>query len=66
MSTDPAADPHDPTRCTACRGTGRVISGLGGTPNPVDCPWCEGTGRFDPEHDAQAARRGDHQSSATP
>jgi len=43
--------------CTACRGTGRVISGLGGTPNEVPCPWCEGTGRFIPGHDAQAARR---------
>ena len=28
------------------RGTGRVISALGGTPEPVTCPWCEGSGRF--------------------
>ena len=47
--------PYDPARCTACRGTGRVTSGLGGTPHEVPCPWCEGTGRFDPAHDAQAA-----------
>jgi DnaJ-class molecular chaperone len=51
-------DAHDPQRCTACRGTGRVISGLGGDPHEVPCPWCEGTGRFIPGHDAQAARMG--------
>jgi DnaJ-class molecular chaperone len=47
--------PHDPQQCTACRGTGRVISGLGGTPHEVTCPWCEGTGRYQPGHDAQEA-----------
>jgi DnaJ-class molecular chaperone len=52
----PAA--YDPERCHACRGTGQVISGKGGTPHEVPCPWCEGTGRFIPEHDAQAAKRG--------
>jgi DnaJ-class molecular chaperone len=46
---------YDPSACTACRGTGEVISGLGGTPHRVRCPWCEGSGRFIPEHDAQAA-----------
>jgi DnaJ-class molecular chaperone len=46
---------HDPQQCTACRGTGQVISGLGGTPHPVPCPWCEGSGRFQPGHDAQEA-----------
>ena len=56
MSDEPA-DTYDPQRCTACRGTGKVISALGGTPQPVTCPWCEGTGRFDPQHDAQAAQR---------
>jgi len=50
--------PPDRDRCTACRGTGTVISGLGGEPHPVPCPWCEGTGRRIPGHDAQAARRG--------
>jgi DnaJ-class molecular chaperone len=48
-------DTHDPTTCTACRGTGEVVSGLGGTPHRVRCPWCAGTGRFDPALDAQAA-----------
>jgi DnaJ-class molecular chaperone len=50
-----AASPDDPTRCHACRGTGRVISNKGGSPHEVPCPWCEGTGRFIPDHDAQAA-----------
>ena len=56
VSTEPA-EPYDPQRCTACRGTGKVISGLGGTPQAVTCPWCEGSGRFQPGHDAQAVRR---------
>jgi DnaJ-class molecular chaperone len=49
----PPDEPYDPQRCTACRGTGRVISNLGGEPHEVACPWCEGTGRFIPVHDAQ-------------
>jgi len=40
--------------CSACRGTGKVISALGGEEKPVTCPWCEGSGHFEPEHDAQA------------
>jgi DnaJ-class molecular chaperone len=56
VSTEPA-ESHDPQRCTPCRGTGQVVSGLGGTPQLVTCPWCEGSGRFQPGHDAQAARR---------
>ncbi len=44
--------------CSPCRGTGQVISNLGGSPQQVTCPWCEGTGTFIPGHDAQAARRG--------
>jgi DnaJ-class molecular chaperone len=52
-----SADSHDPQRCTPCRGTGKVISTLGGTPQSVTCPWCEGSGIFQPQHDAQAARR---------
>jgi len=47
-----------PRECPACRGTGRVISNLGGSPQQVECPWCEGTGRFIPDHDAQARHRG--------
>ena len=47
----------EPQPCSPCRGTGKVISNLGGSPSEVACPWCEGTGQFIPEHDAQAARR---------
>ena len=38
----------------ACRGTGRVISNLGGSPSTVSCPWCEGSGLRASEIDAQA------------
>jgi DnaJ-class molecular chaperone len=48
-----ADDPTPDDQCRACRGTGRVISGLGGEPNAITCPWCEGSGRFIPEHNAQ-------------
>lgn len=41
--------------CTPCRGTGTVISALGGDPHEVTCPWCSGTGRFEPGRDAQQA-----------
>ena len=47
----------DPQPCSVCRGTGTVISNLGGSPSTVPCPWCDGTGTFLPDHDAQAARR---------
>jgi hypothetical protein len=45
---------HEPRECMACRGSGRVISNLGGTPSEVPCPWCEGTGVRVPGIDAQA------------
>jgi hypothetical protein len=38
----------------ACRGTGRVISHLGGSPSTVECPWCEGSGLRPAEIDAQS------------
>ena len=56
MSPQPP-QPFDRDQCTACRGTGQVISTLGGTPQSVTCPWCEGGGRFIPGHDAQAAKK---------
>jgi DnaJ-class molecular chaperone len=55
VATD--TDSNDRGRCTACRGSGEVISTEGGEPRRVRCPWCDGTGRFIPGHDAQAARR---------
>jgi hypothetical protein len=53
-SEDLTGGTHEPRECMACRGTGRVISNLGGTPSTVDCPWCAGTGMRPPEIDAQA------------
>ena len=38
----------------ACRGSGRVISNLGGTPSTLECPWCAGAGTRVPGIDAQA------------
>ena len=55
MSADDA--PTEDRECSACRGTGRVISNLGGSPTEVECPWCDGTGRFIAGHDAQARHR---------
>jgi DnaJ-class molecular chaperone len=54
-----ADDPQavDPTACAPCRGTGLVISNLGGEPSQVRCPWCEGGGTQIPGHDAQARER---------
>lgn len=49
--------PAEPQPCPPCRGTGKVRSGLGGTPHEIDCPWCEGTGVLAPGHDAQARWR---------
>jgi DnaJ-class molecular chaperone len=45
-----------PAECAPCRGTGHVLSLLGGTPAQVVCPWCEGSGTQIPGHDAQTAR----------
>jgi len=38
----------------ACRGSGKVISNLGGTPSTLACPWCGGAGMRVPGIDAQA------------
>ena len=57
MSTESdqtGAGADDRTQCTPCRGTGKLISNLGGEPHQVTCPWCKGTGRFQPGLDAQA------------
>ena len=45
---------HEPRECMACRGTGRVISNLGGSQSSVECPWCAGSGLRRVEVDAQA------------
>jgi hypothetical protein len=38
----------------ACRGSGQVISNLGGTPSTISCPWCRGGGVRVADVDAQA------------
>jgi DnaJ-class molecular chaperone len=53
-SEDQAEDSHGPRECMPCRGTGKVISNLGGTPSTVTCPWCDGGGIRLPGTDAQA------------
>jgi hypothetical protein len=37
-----------------CRGSGQVISNLGGSPSQVKCPWCAGSGVRVADIDAQA------------
>jgi len=49
-----AAAAHGPRECMPCRGTGKVISGLGGEQKPVTCPWCDGSGERQTGVDAQA------------
>jgi DnaJ-class molecular chaperone len=56
----PAADRDEvpesgPRPCPPCRGSGTVISNLGGSANRIACPWCAGSGLFDPERNAQEA-----------
>jgi DnaJ-class molecular chaperone len=47
----------EPVACSACRGTGQVVSHLGGQRSLVECPWCDGGGVRLADHDAQARRR---------
>jgi DnaJ-class molecular chaperone len=49
-----AAAAHGPRECMPCRGTGKVISALGGEQSMVMCPWCGGSGERQPDVDAQA------------
>ena len=51
---DRGEESHEPRECMPCRGTGQVISNLGGTPSNVTCPWCGGGGVRLAEVDAQA------------
>jgi DnaJ-class molecular chaperone len=52
--SDDAAQTSAPEPCSACRGTGVVLSNLGGEPHEQPCPWCDGGGVRIPGHDAQA------------
>jgi hypothetical protein len=47
-----------------CRGTGKVISNLGGEPSTVTCPWCDGGGVRVPGSDAQARWQGEDGADA--
>jgi DnaJ-class molecular chaperone len=58
QTTPDNRDEGEHIQCPPCRGTGRIVSRLGGSASTITCPWCGGTGRFIPGHDAQAARRG--------
>jgi DnaJ-class molecular chaperone len=51
----PQDEQRDEQTCRPCRGTGKVISGLGGEPRDVSCPWCGGTGVREPGRNAQEA-----------
>jgi hypothetical protein len=41
---EPGDGMHEPRECMPCRGSGRVISNLGGTQRTLECPWCRGRG----------------------
>ncbi len=51
---DEVAVAHGPRECMPCRGSGKLISKLGGEPSTVTCPWCDGGGVRIPGVDAQA------------
>jgi DnaJ-class molecular chaperone len=53
-SEDRREESHAPRECMPCRGSGQVISNLGGAPSKITCPWCGGGGVRVPEIDAQA------------
>ena len=57
---------HGPRECMPCRGSGRVISNLGGTSTTVTCPWCAGGGVRLAEVDAQARWQTEHPQTADP
>ena len=64
-SEDQAGETHEPRECMACRGSGKVISNLGGAPKEVACPWCAGSGPRIPGIDAQEPWRADEADSAS-
>ena len=55
--TEQPPDSGESGTCGACRGTGVVISNLGGEAHSQPCPWCDGGGTFLRDHDAQARWR---------
>jgi DnaJ-class molecular chaperone len=63
-SQDDADRSQGPRECMACRGSGQVISNLGGTSTTVACPWCAGAGVRLAEVDAQARWKNEQPQSA--
>jgi DnaJ-class molecular chaperone len=53
-SDDRPEGSHEPRECMPCRGSGQVISSLGGEPKKIVCPWCGGGGVRVPDTDAQS------------
>lgn len=64
MAAD-SAETAERLPCPPCRGTGSVISNLGGSAQTLECPWCDGSGFLMEAHDAQARHRKTDQT-ATP
>jgi DnaJ-class molecular chaperone len=65
-SGDVSEEAHGPRECMACRGSGKVISNLGGSPKTVTCPWCEGGGVRIPGIDAQTHSTGGSDAGDSP
>lgn len=57
---------HGPRECMPCRGSGKVISNLGGTASVVPCPWCAGDGVRLAGMDAQAKWLADGSTAGAP
>jgi DnaJ-class molecular chaperone len=55
--TEETPSPTEAQPCGACRGSGVVISNLGGEQHELPCPWCDGGGVTLRDHDAQARWR---------
>ena len=64
VPTIPTALPEDRDACYPCRGTGKVISGLGGSPHEIPCPWCGGSGRWRPAKPAGGEESADERATA--
>ena len=64
----PEGDAHErPSReCMACRGSGSVISHLGGEDKTVTCPWCDGSGERGAIADAQAKWKSPEEGAESP
>jgi hypothetical protein len=65
-SEDQQEASHEPRECMPCRGSGQVISNLGGTASLVTCPWCGGGGVRLADVDAQAAWPANETDSPAP